>query len=280
MKTKKCYKCGETDETKFTPSNFKLCRPCKSITDAEYRLRNKEILHQRRINKSGPKKCKCGETQEINFSPKNYTTCRACKIIEHKKYYTSEAKIKRKLSSKKWRENNEEFDKQRHSTYYTNNKEILSDKRKDYENENSEAISNRKRQYYIDNKTHILERTSNYQQLKILKVAENKILNGNNGDDWLLYVCEFKNEQEHFFKYGITSFDVATRFNQGKQYNSYKIIIHKEVYGSEDYIKGLERKILLETKNEIYYFPNETIFHGKSECRTKIDLDLVETLIN
>ncbi len=128
-----------------------------------------------------------------------------------------------------------------------------------------------------------LEVATKIRKNESLKIADIKIKQGNNGDDYIFYVLEFQSQVDKevsCFKYGITKHDIPRRFSgSGKRFN---ISIIKLYYGSEQFIKAVERKVLILTNEFRFDWPNHIYYDDSDEnreFRTEIDLDLVESVI-
>ena len=98
------------------------------------------------------------------------------------------------------------------------------------------------------------------------EIALDKISKGNQGGDWVYYELEFTHKEQgfSFYKFGITQHSIEYRYNQ---YAAYTYEVLKEITGDKDYIKSLERKIKMDTKENQFNFPEGIKFVGLSECR-------------
>lgn len=186
----------------------------------------------KKVRRSECKKCVSLYNKEYRENNKN-----KIKLLKQKHYVKNKTKILE--YHKIYHENNPEY----RTYYYNTNKEILSDKRK-----------NKDRERYKE---------------KVLALANEKISNGNKGGDWIFYTCKFSNKDITFYKYGITSRNVDIRYSS---YSDYNIEIINEIYGDKEYIKALEKKVLIDTKENQFIFPDDIDFGGKSECRNKLSI--------
>jgi len=83
-------------------------------------------------------------------------------------------------------------------------------------------------------------------------------------NDATLYIIKFFNNEELFYKIGITSKTIKHRFQKTKTPYLYEII--KEVHGDPGLIYDLEKVLLRDTKE--YSYSPESKFGGHTECRT------------
>lgn len=201
--------------------------------------------------------------------------CSKCKIekdLNHFHFKNKKLNTYRTICKeciKKYNNKNSENIKKRKAEKYIINKDNLLEEKKRYYNNNKEKIRESHKNYYKENREkEQLRCRANYIKYKINE-SDMKILEGNKGDDWIFYLLEFTGNGLHFFKYGVTSTTIEVRFRY-KEYDNFNINVINAIYGNKNYIKALERKILLETIEDKFIFPEGYKFRGKTECRTNI----------
>ena len=107
-------------------------------------------------------------------------------------YISEEQKIENKnITTKLWRENNEEYYKlqrkeyqvenndkikEKKIEYYENNKEEIREKQGEYRNENRDKINEQKREHYHKNKEELLEKVKKYREENKDIISEKKKL--------------------------------------------------------------------------------------------------------
>ena len=106
------------------------------------------------------------------------------------------------------------------------------------------------------------------------KTAFAQLCERNNNGKGTLYVIECTGNSEKFYKIGITSHDVNTRFNSTRI--PYNIKVLYQTINNSNIIYDLERTLLRQVKNT-RYSPKEK-FYGYTECFTNIDA--LSTVIN
>ena len=91
---------------------------------------------------------------------------------------------------------------------------------------------------------------------------KDKCIKNNNGLG-ILYILECFNEQEKFFKIGITSRSIKQRYSSKVQM-PYAYSIVKEIVGDPEYIYDLETKLHKEHKD--FRYTPKLFFKGNTEC--------------
>jgi len=206
------------------------------------------------------------------------------KISKRSKQYRQDNKAELYAKEKIYKEKNKDKIAVKRKKYYVSHKEEASEKYAEYLNKNRDKINTRKseyrnskagkqveEEYRKNNKTLIKLSGQNNRNNKLLKAASDKITNGNNGDDWIFYTLQFTHTSSNkiFYKYGVTGKSVELRFCKGYSQFTYKIL--DVVYGDEQYVKALERKHLLASKQYNHVFSNKSEFGGGyTECRTHL----------
>jgi len=144
---------------------------------------------------------------------------------------------------------------------------------KKYKEENKEKMDELNRLYYINNYKGKIEHQIKYRSRAKKRddriryeIALDKISKGNQGGDWVYYELEFTHKEQgfSFYKFGITQHSIEYRY---RDYRAYTYEVLKEITGDKSYIKGLERKIKMDTRENQFNFPEGIKFIGLSECR-------------
>ena len=142
-----------------------------------------------------------------------------------------------------------------------------------YYQKNKEKLKKYDKLYYANNHKDKLESQIKYREASKKRedrikyeIALDKISKGNQGGDWVYYELKFTHKKQgfSFYKFGITQHSIEYRY---KRYRTYTYEVLKEITGDKDYIKSLERKIKMDTKENQFNFPKGIKFSGLSECR-------------
>jgi len=196
-------------------------------------------------------------------------------MLENKKQYYEANKEKIKEKARLYREANKEKIKEKARLYREANKEKIKETNNKFYNKNKEKVKLNSKVAYIKNKDKRCKYQKNKNHKRILEIANQKIAQGNNGNDYIFYLLKFihKKSNLEFYKFGITKFNVKERYRNYSLFN-YDIIC--EITGSKEFIKAIEKKVKYETLDYIIELPENIGFHsGYTECR-KLDVNILE----
>lgn len=91
-----------------------------------------------------------------------------------------------------------------------------------------------------------------------------------------LYILKCFNEEEEFYKIGITMNSIKKRYKNSRDM-PYKYLIISEIFGGAEEIWDLEKKVIIE--NKIFKYQPIKFFKGKGECFTK-ELPILKIIKN
>lgn len=191
---------------------------------------------------------------------------------EYNKKYRALNAEKLKEQAKIYRANNTKTLKARRSTYKKNNANKIKINDKIYRENNKDKIQAAQSEYYQIHKATIIQQSKNNYNLNTELSNIVKIKKGFLTTDYIFYTIKMthKFSDTSFFKYGITKYDVKTRFSIG--YSDFDIEILDLMYGCKDFVRAIEQKHLKESKNYTFIFPENItrLKSGSTECRTQL----------
>ena len=121
------------------------------------------------------------------------------KHIRQKEYFKKryiDTKPRHQETSKKWREDNKEYIKQKNAKTYVENKETIDKRNKKWNEDNKEYIKQKNAKTYIENKDSILKRNREYQYNNPKAKKKN---------DWKRRGLDMSNFEEVWERYSTTT---------------------------------------------------------------------------